>query len=66
MCLAIRAAYKIHQDLQSKTFTPPNPDVELNTTTADWVKWTTNPKDPNYPDHENLHKIHKEVLVGDH
>jgi len=51
MCLAIRSAYKIHQDLKSNRFTVPVSGARLDKTPEEWVRWTLNPQDPNYPDH---------------
>ncbi|KAG6890652.1 hypothetical protein C0992_000222 [Termitomyces sp. T32_za158] len=61
LCLAIRAAYKIHQDLSAQKPTAPNPAAPLTKTPDDWVAWTKNPTDPNFPDHKRLRAPHRRV-----
>jgi len=59
ICLAIRSAYKISQNLAANSFPPAVPADELTPTPAEWVAWANNENDPNYPDHKR--KIHKSV-----
>jgi len=62
MCLAIRSAYKISQDLAKGQCTPalPNKD-DVVPTPASWVNWATDKTDPNYPDHRR--QLHREVGI---
>lgn len=59
MCLAIRAAYKLSQDLAADKFTPALAEDVLVETPKEWVAWAFNKDDPNYPDHRR--SIHKSV-----
>ncbi|KAG6860692.1 hypothetical protein C0995_008605 [Termitomyces sp. Mi166 len=61
MCLAIRAAYKIHQDLSAQQLTAPDPAAPLEKTPEDWVMWTNDATDPNLPDHKHLRAPHRRV-----
>ena len=61
MCLAIRAAHKIHQDLSAQKLRAPNPTIALEKTPSDWVSWTNNVEDPNFPDHKGLRRPHRRV-----
>lgn len=59
ICLAIRSAYKIAQNLAANSFPPALAEDELTLTPAEWVAWANNKNDPNYPDHRR--EIHKSV-----
>ncbi|KAG6895420.1 hypothetical protein C0992_001350 [Termitomyces sp. T32_za158] len=61
MCLAIRVAYKIHQDLKAGPPVAPDPNVPLTKTPDDWVAWTNVPTDPNFPRHKCLRRPHRRV-----
>ncbi|KAK7055210.1 hypothetical protein R3P38DRAFT_2681576 [Favolaschia claudopus] len=51
MCLAIRAAHKIHMDLENKSFKPPSEDTPLEHIPPEWVRWTNDPNHPHFPHH---------------
>jgi hypothetical protein len=59
ICLAMRSAYKIAQDLAANQFTPALAEDDLSPTPKSWVDWAYNKHDPNYPDHKR--KVHKSV-----
>jgi len=48
MALAMRSAYKIHQDLVNKKLTAEAPIVP---TPRSWLEWLFNKSDPNFPNH---------------
>ncbi|KAJ8082436.1 hypothetical protein PM082_008291 [Marasmius tenuissimus] len=60
MCLAIRAACKINKDLDGQA-APPDPSAPLQKTPADWVKWTNDKNDPNFPNPKKLREPHRRV-----
>lgn len=59
ICLAIRSAYKISQDLAANKFPPALAQDVLVQTPEEWVAWAFNKDDPNYPDHRRT--VHKSV-----
>lgn len=59
MCLAIRSAHKICQDLAANRFAPALAEDDLFPTPKSWVDWAYNTHNPNYPDHKR--KVHKSV-----
>ncbi|KAJ8082442.1 hypothetical protein PM082_008297 [Marasmius tenuissimus] len=60
ICLAIRAAYKINKDLDGQA-APPDSSTPLQKTPDDWVKWTKDESDPNFPNHRKLREPHRRV-----
>ncbi|KAG6867364.1 hypothetical protein C0993_003836 [Termitomyces sp. T159_Od127] len=61
ICLAIRAAHKIHVDLTQGKLSPPNPEAPLAKTPEEWVKWTKDEKDPNFPNHRELRSLRYQI-----
>lgn len=61
ICLAMRSAYKISEDLKANELTPALPDDVLVPTPEEWVQWLFDKDDPNYPDHKVLRDVHKSV-----
>lgn len=59
ICMAMRSAYKIHQDLHAKKLTPAMPDDVLTPTPKEWLAWASNKHDPNFPDHRRT--LHRSV-----
>ncbi|KAF9457214.1 putative pyranose oxidase [Collybia nuda] len=60
ICMAMRSAYKIHQDLKAKNLTPALPDKDVITPTPkEWLAWAFNKDDPNFPNHNRT--LHRHV-----
>ncbi|KAL6304157.1 putative pyranose oxidase [Sparassis latifolia] len=59
MCLAIRSAYKISQDLAANSFKAPQPDETLSPTPQSWVDWAFKEADPNFPEHRR--ELHRSI-----
>ncbi|KAF7984116.1 hypothetical protein HWV62_16738 [Athelia sp. TMB] len=62
MCLAFRSVYKIHKLLESGgDFPAAKADDPLDVTPPEFLSWTQDPNDPNFPNHHLLRQLHKSV-----
>jgi hypothetical protein len=61
ICLAIRSAYKISEDLKADQLRPALATDVLVPTPKEWVNWSVDTNDPNYPNHKELRDVHKSV-----
>lgn len=61
MCLAMRSAYKISEDLKAGRFEPAEAKDELKRTPKEWLSWAFDKNDPNFPDHKRLRELHRSI-----
>nr|ALJ82907.1 hypothetical protein [Irpex lacteus] len=65
IALALRATHHIVKVLKAdpNNLKPAVPEEKLEATPKEYLKWLTDPTNPDFPDHHDLQKEHKEVIV---